>query len=141
VNNIRSSIANGRDTLDFPLEVRMGEPVSDVVVTVVPRLAEIAGQLQHDASQPATGFTVIVFPADPQYWTPQSRRIQAVRPATDGRFNVRNLPGGEYRLVAVTDLEAGQWFDPAFLKELLAGSMAVTLAEGERKEQTLRIVK
>ena len=141
VNNIRSSVANGRDTLDFPLEVRMGEPVSDVVVTVVPRLAEIAGQLQHDANRPATGFTVIVFPADQQYWTPQARRIQAVRPAIDGRFGVRNLPGGEYRLVAVTDVEAGQWFDPAFLKELLPASMAVVLGEGERKEQTLRVVK
>ena len=119
----------------------MGEPVSDAVVTVVPRLAEIAGQLQHDASRPAPGFTVILFSADQQYWTPQSRRIQAVRPATDGRFSIRNLPGGEYRLVAVTDVEAGQWFDPVVLKELLAGSMSVVLAEGERKEQTLRVVR
>ena len=141
VSNIRSSVANGRDTLDFPIEVRMGEPVTDLVVTVVPRLAEISGQLQHDASRPATGFTVIVFPADQQYWTPQARRIQAVRPAIDGRFSVRNLPGGEYRLVAVTDVESGQWFDPAFLKELLPASLAVVLAEGERKEQTLRVVK
>ncbi|HET9267050.1 MAG TPA: carboxypeptidase regulatory-like domain-containing protein, partial [Vicinamibacterales bacterium] len=140
VNNIRSSVANGRDTLDFPLEVRMGEPVTDVVVTVVPRLAEIAGQLQHEANRPATGFTVIVFPVDQQYWTPQARRIQAVRPAIDGRFSFRNLPGGEYGLVAVTDVESGQWFDPAFLKELLTGSIGVTLAEGERKEQTLRVV-
>ena len=64
-----------------------------------------------------------------------------MRPAIDGRFSVRNLPGGEYRLVAVTDVESGQWFDPAFLKELLAGSMSVVLAEGERKEQTLRVVR
>lgn len=141
VNNIRSSTVNGRDTLDFPIEVRMGEPVNDVVVTVVPRLAEIAGQLQLDASQPATGFTVIVFAADQQYWTPQSRRVHGVRPATDGRFSVRNLPGGEYRLVAVTDVESGQWFDPALLKELLPASIAVTLGEGERKEQTLQVVK
>jgi hypothetical protein len=140
-NSIRSAVVNGRDTLDFPIEVRMGEPITDVVVTVVPRLAEIAGQLQHDANQPATGFTVIVFAADQQYWTPQSRRIQAVRPATDGRFSVRNLPGGEYRLVAVTDVESGRWFDPAFLRELLTASIAVTLAEGERKEQTLRVVR
>jgi hypothetical protein len=41
----------------------------------------------------------------------------------------------------VTDVESGQWFDPAFLKELLTGSIGVTLAEGERKEQTLRVVK
>jgi len=139
--NLKSSVFNGRDTLDFPMDVRPGESIEGGVITVVPRLAEITGQLQHDANQPATGYTVIVFTADQQYWTPQSRRIQGVRPATDGRFSVRNLPGGEYRLVAVTDVEAGQWFDPAFLRELLPASMAMTLAEGERREQALQVIK
>ena len=139
--NVRSAVFNGRDSLDFGVEVRPGEPLSGGVITIVPRLAEITGQLQHDANQPATGFTVIVFPADQQFWTPQARRIQAVRPATDGRFSFRNLPGGEYRLVAVTDVEPGQWFDPAFLKELAVAAIPVTLAEGERKDQTLRVVK
>lgn len=140
-NNVRSSVFNGRDSLDFGLEVRPGETHTGGVITVVPRLAEVGGQLQHDSNQPATGVTVILFPADSQYWTPQARRVQGLRPATDGRFTFRNLPGGEYRLVAVTDVEPGQWFDPAFLKELLPASIAVVLGEGERKEQTLRVVK
>ncbi len=138
--NIKSSVFNGRDTLDFPLDVRPGEAITGGVLTVIPRLAEITGQLQHDANQPATGYTVIAFTADQQYWTPQSRRVQAVRPATDGRYSFRSLPGGEYRLVAVTDVEPGQWFDPAFLRELLPASIPLTLAEGERREQTLRVV-
>ncbi len=140
-NGVRSSVFNGRDSLDFGLEVRPGETYTGGVITVVPRLAEVSGQLQHDANQPATGVTVILFPADSQYWTPQARRVQGLRPATDGRFTFRNLPGGEYRLVAVTDVEPGQWFDPAFLKDLLPASMPVVLAEAERKEQTLRVVK
>lgn len=139
--NLKSSVFGGRDTLDFPLDVRPGEPIEGGVITIVPRLADITGQLRHDANQPATGFTVIVFTADLQYWTPQSRRIQGVRPATDGRFAFRNLPAGEYRLVAVTDVEPGQWFDPAFLKELLPASIPLALSEGERKEQTLQVVK
>ncbi len=139
--NFKSSVFNGRDTLDFPIEVKPGEPLTNGVITVVPRLAEITGQLQHDANQPATGFTVIVFTADQRYWTPQSRRVQGLRPATDGRFSFRNLPAGEYRLVAVTDVEAGQWFDPAFLKELVAASMSLTLSDGERREQSLRVVR
>ena len=85
------------------------------------------------------GFTVVAFPVDPRYWAPSSRRIQAARPATDGRFTLRNLPAGEYRLAVVADVDTGEWFDPAFLRTLTTNAIAVTLTDGERKEQALRI--
>jgi hypothetical protein len=138
---IKSAVFSGADTLDFPMEVKPGVDVVGGLLTAVPRFAEISGVLQDAANKPVPGFTVIAFPLDPRYWTPASRRIQAGRPATDGRFTLRNLPAGEYRLVAVTDVETGEWFDPAFLKTLMGGATAVTLTEGERKEQPLRIVR
>ena len=84
---------------------------------------------------------MIVFPVDNRHWIPSSRRVQGVRPSTDGRFTFRNLPAGEYRLAAVTDVETGEWFDPAFLRMLMSNAVAVTLTEGERKEFPLRIGK
>ncbi len=138
--NLRSSVFNGQDTLDFPIEVKGGESISGGVITLVPRMAEVRGELVHESSRPATGYTVIVFTTDQGYWTPLSRRIQGVRPATDGRFSFRNLPPGDYRLVAVTDIEPGQWFDPALLRELLPQAVLLTLAEGERREERLRVV-
>lgn len=138
---IKSSMFGGVDTLDFPIEVKADEHLTGGVLTAIPRFAEIAGQLQNTSSQPATGFTVIVFSAEPRYWTPASRRIQSARPATDGRFSLRNLPAGEYRLAAVTDVESGQWFDPAFLRELMGNAITVTLSEGERKDQALRVAR
>jgi hypothetical protein len=136
---VKSSMFGGRDTLDFPLEVKPGEDVAGGVVTLVPRLAEVTGQLQNPSSQPATGFTIVLFSSDARYWTPRSRRVQAVRPSTDGRFTLKDLPAGEYRLVALTDVDSGQWYDPAFLRELVPASIVVTLSEGERREQTLRV--
>jgi len=82
---------------------------------------------------------VVAFSADERFWTPQSRRVQAARPATDGRFAFRALPPGDYRLVAVTDVEPGQWFDPAFLRQLVGGSVPLSIADGERKVQDLRV--
>ena len=84
-------------------------------------------------------YTLIVYPADQRFWTPQSRRIQSARPATDGRFTFRNLPAGDYRLVPVYDPEPGAWFDPAFLLQLESASVRVSIAEGEKKEQHLRV--
>ena len=48
------------------------------------------------------------------------------------------MPAGEYRLIAVEDVEPGQWFDPAFLKELVGASLAVSLAPGEKRTQDIR---
>ena len=136
---IKSSVFAGADTLDFPIEVTATQDLVGGVLTAIPRFAEITGQLQDASNLPVPGFTVVAFPVDPRYWTPSSRRIQAARPATDGRFTLRNLPAGEYRLAVVTDVETGEWFDPAFLRTLTTNAIAVTLTDGERKEQALRI--
>ena len=80
-----------------------------------------------------------MYPSDSRYRTPQSRRIVRTRPATDGRFTFRNLPPGEYRLAPVLDPEPGSWFDPAFLQQLDGGAMRITIGEGEKKEQNLRV--
>ena len=100
---------------------------------------ELTGTLTDGQNQPATDYSVIVDSVEPQYWTPQSRRIVSVRPGTDGRFTARNLPAGDYLVAAVTDVEPGEWFDPEFLQQLRAASVRVTLSEGDKKTQDLRI--
>jgi hypothetical protein len=70
-----------------------------------------------------------------------ARRARAIRPATDGRFRIAGLPPGEYLLAALTDVEQGEWLDPSFLEKLVPASVRVALAEGEKKNQDLRIAK
>jgi hypothetical protein len=136
---IKSAVFAGRDVLDFPIEVKPGEDQAGGTLTFTTRTSDVSGTLQDASGAPAPGYTVVVFASDTRYWVPQSRRVQTTRPATDGRFGLRNLPAGDYRIVAVTDVEPGQWYDPAFLRQLVAASVALTLGEGERKTQDLRI--
>jgi len=70
---------------------------------------------------------------------PLSRRILQTRPAQDGKFIFKNLPPGDYLLAAVTEVEQGQWFDPAFLAQLVDASAKITLGDGEKKVQDIRI--
>jgi uncharacterized protein (DUF2141 family) len=134
-----SAMLGGVDTLDIPLTVKPGEDVTGVAVTYSRDTTELSGSLQDANGGPAPEYTVIVFSTDERFWLPNARRVSAVRPGTDGRFKFAGLPPGDYRLAAVTDIEPGQWFDPAFLKPLLAASVQVSLAGGEKKEQTLRV--
>ena len=68
-----------------------------------------------------------------------SRRIRTTRPATDGRFTFASLPPGDYKIAPVVDVEPGAWFDPAFLQQLDATALRVSIAEGEQKVQNVRI--
>ena len=70
---------------------------------------------------------------------PQSRRIFALRPDNEGKYRAPNLPAGEYLLSAVTDVAQNEWFDPAYLTQLKPVSIRLTIAEGDRKVQDLRI--
>lgn len=136
---LTSSIAGGRDTLDTPVEIRPQQNLTDVVLTFRDDPSEITGRLQDASGNAATDYHIIVFPADRSHWVPNSRRIQAVRPSQDGKYTLRNLPAGEYLVVAMIDIEQGEWFDPAFLQRLAPAGMRIALAENEKKTQDLQI--
>ena len=135
---IRSAIVDGRDLLD---EIIEGPSVqlSDVIVTLTDKRTELSGTLQSATSQPAVEYFVVAFSPDRRYWRPGSRRAQWGRPATDGRFAFRDLPPGEYLLAALTDLDPAAWLDPAFLEQVAPSAVKVTLGEGQRLAQDLRI--
>jgi hypothetical protein len=100
---------------------------------------ELSGNLQTTDGAPTADYFIIVFATDRRYWIPSPRRSVMARPASTGRYVVRNLPPGEYFVAAVTDVEQNQWFDPAFLEQLMPAATRITLAESERKVLDLRI--
>jgi hypothetical protein len=102
-------------------------------------MAEVQGTVSNEKGLPVRDYAVMLFPADRRFWLPQSRRIQWVQPGGDGRFSFRGLPAGEYRLVALLDPEPGRQFDHEFLSRLVGGALDVTLGEGERRTQDIRV--
>jgi hypothetical protein len=136
---LSSAMLDGQDLLDFPMDIGPNESVQNVVVTYTDKTQELTGTIQDTTGRPTSDFTIIVFPIEPRYWMPMSRRISATRPGTDGRFTFRNLPPGEYRLTAVTDVEPGEWYDPAFLNQLGSASIPISLSDGEKKNQDIRL--
>jgi len=135
---LKSAVFNGREALDFFVEVKPGEDQSGVI-TLTTHPGTLSGMLQDSSGQPTAAYTIVVFPSDERLWAAPARRILATRPATDGRYSFSSLPAGEYRLVAVTDVEPGQWYDPAFLRELSGLALPITVGDGERRVQDLRV--
>jgi hypothetical protein len=136
---LKSAMFNGRDVSDLPFDLRPSEEAAGMVVTFTDRPTEISGSVVDRAGRPAPGFPIVVFSTDRAYWTVGSRRIQQVRPSSDGKYKLAGLPAGEYYVCAVTDLDQGQLYDPAALDALAAGSFKITLADGEKKVQDLKL--
>jgi len=136
---LKSVMAGGRDIADAFIEIKAGTDVSGVVVTFTDLPAELSGTVIDQAGRVTPNFPIIVFSTDRAYWTPASRRVVTARPASDGKFKVTGLPAGEYYVCAVTAVERTEVYDPAFLEPLVPVAFKITIADGEKKTQDLRL--
>jgi hypothetical protein len=136
---MKSAMLGGQDLLDFPLVVEGDRDVTGIVITLTNRVSQLSGLLTDAAGTPSSDCTIVVAAADRRYWTPASRRIMTTRPGLDGRYTFNGLPAGDYLVAAVTDLEPGSQFDPDFLNELAGAAVRVTIADGGKQTQDLRI--
>jgi hypothetical protein len=137
---LASAMAGERDLVDYPLDVRAGQPIPDVVVTYSNQTAELSGRLLDAAGQPMRGMWILLFGTDRAVWSPGSRRVKApIRPAEDGSFRFMSLPPGEYFLGVMTDVDPKQVGDPTLLEQLAPAAIRVTIGPGEKKTQDIRI--
>lgn len=138
--SLTSAMSGGRDLLDYPLEVRPGQSVTDVVFRYTSQTAELSGRFLDAAGKPIVESWILLFTAERALWSAGSRRVRApARPADDGTFRFLNVPPGEYLLGVVTDLDPREAADVAFLDRLAPAAIRVTIAPGEKKVQDIRI--
>jgi uncharacterized protein (DUF2141 family) len=138
---LKSAMVNGVDVADHLLEIgamATGD-ISGAVLTFSDQRTTLSGTLLRADGSIAPDYYVAVFPADRQLWRPESRRIRSARSGTDGRWIFEGLPPGEYLVAALTDLDADDLWDAAFLDAIIGASIKVPLGEGERRTQNLKL--
>jgi hypothetical protein len=137
---LKSIMVKGQDALEVPFEVLPNESISDVVITYTDQITDLSGRLIDGKEQPVAGYFVVLIPTNRSAWIPGSRRLRfPARTSPDGRYRVANLPPGEYFMVALTEFEQQDLYDPTFLEQLAAAAFKITLAEGEKKTMDLKI--
>jgi len=136
---LASAVFRDVDAADMNLEIKAGEDPPTGVLTFASRTAVLSGAVSNKDGEPVTDRNVLLFPANRDFWVAQSRRIHLVQPGRDGRYEIRGLPPGDYRIAAIDSPEPGQHFDREFLTTLVAGSAEVRLAEGDSKTHDIRV--
>jgi hypothetical protein len=132
---LKSLVMHGRDVLDAPLDLR--QSVDDAVATFADSASELSGTIADAKGNVPADHVIVIFSTDRSTWFVNSRRVAGVRPDAQGRYAIRNLPSGEYRIVATADLEQMEWFDPTVLERLLPGAAAITISGVEKKTHDL----
>src|SRR5262249_52027456 len=135
---LKSVTVGGTDISDTPFELKPAQNVDNVTVVLTDRTTELAGTVRDAQNAGTSGVTVIAFSTESQYWRAQSRRISTSRTGQTGEYRIRGLPAGDYYVMAVDDVEQGEWFDPAYLDSVKDKATRVTLNEGDKKTLDLR---
>jgi Carboxypeptidase regulatory-like domain len=131
----------GRDLSDVPIDMQSAD-VSGVVLTFTDRPATLGGVVRNAASVDGAA-VVLAYPVDSGAWSSSGarpRRMRTARADKDGVYSLRNLAGGEYYVVAVSEDSLDDWRDPALLKALTRLAQQVRLVDGEQKSQDLMTV-
>jgi hypothetical protein len=97
-----------------------------------------AGQIDGAVSG-AAGATVVLIPEDPKR-REQFQNIKMVTTDQHGRFSLKSIEPGDYKLYAWEDVDPGAWMDPDFMKPVVSKGKAVTIREGSRETAQLVLI-
>ena len=137
---LKSVIFDGQEVIDTGIDFTPGRTYEGIQVVFSRQTTDLSGMVTDDRGKPVLDATVVIFPANRDLWTAQSRYLRTVRPDTTGRYSIKNLPAADdYLVIAVQNLEAGQGGDPEFLARARDEAKAFSLSDGETKAVDVRV--
>ena len=137
---LKSILYDAQDVTDSGIDFQPGRAYDGLQIILTQKTTDLSGLVTDDRNRPIVDATVVVFPMNSERWAFQSRYGRVVRPDTNGRYNIRNLPPAEdYAILAVRSLEPGQGTDPEFLTRARESATPFSLAEGESKTVDVKL--
>ena len=125
---VKSVTIRGRDITDQPFDVA-GAPLTDVRVTIVDAVSELAGEVRDEQGRPAADVPVLIFAVAPQFWIRDGRRLRLVRTDDSGRFQLRGLPPGAYLAIASSSVSDAKGRVPQNLERFRASATRLDISE------------
>ena len=139
---LKAVLYDGQDVIDSGIDFQPGRSYEGVQVIFTQKATELSGVVTDDRGKPIVDATVLIFPATREKWASMSRFVRTMRPDTNGKYSVKAMPpSDEYLIIAVQNLEPGQFNDPEFLERAREEAKPFTLNEGEFKAVDIKLSK
>ena len=107
-------------------QITVGEHPLNVAVTVNRTATRIQGFVRRNG-KPAAGSMIVLVPREPSAYESLVRRDQS---DSDGSFSLRDVPPGEYSVLAIEDGWKLDWRRHAVIVRYLAGGVAIKVSDG-----------
>ncbi|HXM45156.1 MAG TPA: carboxypeptidase regulatory-like domain-containing protein [Bryobacteraceae bacterium] len=135
---VKSIRAGGQEVRDSGLDMTSGAP-GPLTVTIAPGAGQIEGVVQNDKQAPAAGALVVLIPDDSKR---RGMRDAYHIATTDqyGKFTLKNVDPGDYKLYAWDDVEPGAYMDPDFVKPFESQAVAMSIHENSRESAQLKLI-
>jgi uncharacterized Zn-binding protein involved in type VI secretion len=134
---LKSVTLNGRETLGKLLDLSAGAGAGDVEVT----LGTDGGQVDATVSlsdKPLFDATVVLIPADPSRRFLETTKSESTDET--GHAIVKDVPPGDYLVLAWEKVESGEWFDPDILKAVEKQAAHVTVGSKSTGKVELKAI-
>ena len=137
---LKAVLLNGADITDQP-RVFTNADSGKLQIVLTLHAPGLEGTVTDDAGKPVEQYTVLAFGDDPATWRPMSSMIRMGRPTKEGKFQLRGLREGRYRVVALpADFNINTSNpDVELLEQLSKSSTPVVLNAGETRPLELRL--
>lgn len=134
---LRSLTIAGQDALDRPYVIKPGTAAVTAIATFSDAHTAVSGRVKVPPGTYAPDYLVVAFPTDRNNWLRGSRRLRSTRPDEDGRYELLDVPPGQYKLALLEDVPPEEWQRREFLAEIEAAAPSIALGVGEHVEQDL----
>lgn len=135
---LHSVTYRGRDVTDDGIDLRSRDSVEDVRVLVTNAASELTGLVLDGSGTGVPGALVVTLPSGAAQWNPASRRMRTARTDGSGRYRIRGLPPGNYRLAAAL-IDESRLFDTGAVQALAASGSAVVIRGPEPHAADIRL--
>jgi hypothetical protein len=109
-----------------------------IQILLSPQGGQIEGVVHGSNQQPVAGATVVLVPESRK----RSQDHLYAQGTTDqyGRFRLRGIAPGDYKLFAWEDVEPGEWQDPDFLKRFESRGESFSINENGHENAQLKLI-
>jgi hypothetical protein len=133
---VKSIQMGDQEVRDTGLDLTNGT-AGTITIKIAPNAGQIDGLVINNEQQQA-GATVVLVPEEKL----RDNRNAYKRVVTDqsGRFSLKNIVPGDYKLFAWEDIEYGAYMDPDFLRPVENLGHAISIQEGSHEAVQLKVI-
>jgi len=135
---VKAARLSGEDVLEKGLTIGMGGARGPMEIIFSSSGARLEGMVTDESDLPSAGATVALVPEEARRG--QFRLYKETSTDQYGKFVIRGIAPGKYKLFSWRDVESDSWQDPDFLKPFENQGTEITAEENGHLSLTLKVI-